>query len=37
MLDSQGDQELTFDRPRGAGGGASLSVLAISRSVDDTS
>ena len=37
MLDSQGDQELIFDRPHGWGGGASLRVLAISRSVDDTS
>ncbi len=39
MLDSQGDQELIFDQPHGraAGAGASLSVLAIARSVDDTS
>ena len=37
MLDSQGDQELIFYQPHGWGGGASLSVLAITRSVDDTS
>ncbi len=37
MLDSQGDQELIFDQPHGWGGGVSLSVLAIGRSVDDTS
>jgi hypothetical protein len=37
MLDSQGDRELIFDQPHGWGGGASLSVLAITRSVDDTS
>ena len=37
MLDSQGDQELIFDQPHSWGGGASLSVLAITRSVDDTS
>jgi hypothetical protein len=40
MLDSQGDQELIFDQPHsraaGTGAGASLSVLAITRSVDDT-
>jgi hypothetical protein len=37
MLDSQGDRELIFDQPHSWGGGASLSVLAITRSVDDTS
>jgi len=37
MLDSQGDKELIFYRPPGWGGKASLSVLAITRSVDDTS
>ena len=37
MLDSQGDKELIFYRPAGRGGKASLSVLAITRSVDDTS
>ncbi len=37
MLDSQGDQELIFDQPHGWGGAPSLSVLAITRSVDDTS
>jgi hypothetical protein len=37
LLDSQGDQELIFDQPHRWGGGASLRVLAISRSVDDTS
>jgi hypothetical protein len=35
MLDSQGDQELIFDQPSGPGAG--LSVLALPRSVDDTS
>jgi hypothetical protein len=35
MLDSQGDQELIFDQPYGWGAG--LSVLALPRSVDDTS
>ena len=34
MLDSQGDLELIFDRPYGSGAG--LSVLSITKSVDDT-
>ena len=35
MLDSQGDQELIFDKEYGPGAG--LSVLALTHSVDDTS